>query len=655
MLLPSFAALGIYIAILVASILGIIFSGLFSQNVRTMVEQARSTVISANNSLNSISNIPNKALDNIGIITSAVDPLIQTAESLYTPITNITSTLSGTVDTLILVNSTTAPVIYGHIDSVRAGLRTLANNTGLTNVPNADTVIPDVQTNVINGINIGVSNLNSGVAQIVAANQTVANTISDVKRQVNDTVRSTIQTNVVSQVSSITNSVNGIMSQVSSVLPSTVVDDIFYYVYVVENVRISLVTVFFVWCGALYILAIVGILLKVPLFIEVTACCTCTTAWLFFLIAAVQIPLFMFANDACTTGPNTVLFIANDTGSSFFNGQSIAGLNLTLDITTAVKGIAACSGNQSFLTAALGNDYLTQLGITGLVTSATSQVTSQLGSFNISSMTSSARSFLNQANVTSIKTDYTSDVDTAYNTLDTAINELYNISNFNGFNLNNFTDTLTVMNNFTSQFGQYYTCDNYTLLDPNSNPYNQTTNTRDTAQGLKGAVGYQCQLYNTTMTKILSLNSTIYSVRAGLANLRTDFSTLTSQLAPVKNLPAIVLEQLDYLTNQVSSFINGISSSITDIIISKLTTYINAVVGDTLGCAFVGSLVSTANNTICNGMVNETILTAIFSLIIAVLMIVMFFVLVIVAKRVRYQSTKGTVTETDIPEVDLHH
>ncbi|EFC43787.1 predicted protein [Naegleria gruberi] len=652
MLIPAILTMIMYIVILVLGILGIIFSALFSVNVRTLVKETRSVISGVNGTINGVSSLGTSAESNIPILVNGFSSILTDAEQFATPINNMTNTVQSGINAMVFINSTTAPKIYADVENVRADLRILYNNSRLSGVPNPDTAIPNVQSQVEAGINTGVSYLEQGKTTIAGAKTTLDNTISTTRSTINSTVYDTVKGSVINTLNSVTSQISGINNMINQYAPSTTIDEAQTIIYSVENARISLVTIFFVWCAFLYIFALLGICCKKAILVEITSCCTCATAWLFFLVASLQIPIFILVNDLCKTAPGTVLYMSDDVGGPVL---ASTGFNITVNASVIIQRVANCSGDQNFITSALGNDYLTSLGLSSMLSSATGSIKGQLDSFNISSTVDSAKDLILQANITNIKTDYSADVFDAQTKLNTAIAQLSSIESYSGFSMKNVTNALDELNAYTTQYGYYYTLANITLLDPDSSPFNVTETSRNKTRDEKDQVLTLLQIYNETMTEVNAVNATLNSVKTGLSTLYNDFVLLSSEIAPVKALPTTLVDQLTSLANSVIAFVNGLKTSIDSLVISVLTSYINATLKDSLGCAYVGTYVSTINSTVCYGMTNQTFLTGLFSIMIGVAMIILFFILIILGKRIRYQARKGEDTGTDTVEMDMHH
>nr|CAG4710509.1 unnamed protein product [Naegleria fowleri] len=666
LLVPSILAIIGYISLLIVCILGLIFSGLFSQNIRVMVKETRSLIGNVNGTVSGVGTIGNAASDKIPVLVNGFTPLVDGAFKLLSPVDNMAQTVQNSINTLYQVNNTDAPVIYQHIDNVRADLKTLKNRTELQNVPDPNTAIPDVRSTVTSGINTGISALQQGEKIIVDARASLNNTIYSTKNTINSTVYNTINTTLVSSLSSFTSQISNVMEMVNTYLPESRVDDVTYYVYAAENARISLVTIFFVWCGFLYLFTLLGIVFKVPILVEVTSCCTCGTAWLFFLVAAFQIPIYILVNDLCTTAPSTVKYLGDSYGNSLIHGAT--GNFVTLpNVSVLIDRVATCTPGQSYLNAALGADFLGALGIDNMIGSATGSIAGALDSFNVTSLVDSAKSYIVSANLTSIKTDYTSDVISAQNQLNTSFSQLQDIQNFNGFSYANYTKAIDDVNAAVSPYGLYYTYQNITLLDCNAPPINQDSQAQQKCNTTKANALDQLTLYNTTLTEVLKLNATANHLRAGLQTLVNDFNSLSNTFAPIKSLPNTLVTQLDTLALNISNYVTDLKSRLNSTIKSALTDYINNVTATSLDCGYVGSYVSTTEKTVCYGMTNETLITGILSLIIGVIMIIMFVVLLILGKRLRYQTSKGLVDppmgaemvepsmQQGLPPMDLHH
>ncbi|KAG2388814.1 hypothetical protein C9374_000253 [Naegleria lovaniensis] len=667
LVIPSILVIIGYLSLLVVCVLGLIFSGLFSQNVRVMVKETRGLVTNVNGTIAGVGSLSTAASEKVPVLVNAFSTLADGAFKFLTPVDNMALSVQDSINTLYKVNNTDAPIIYQHIDEVRADLRTLKNRTELQNVPDPNTAIPDVQSTVTSGINTGVSALQQGKTTIDDARASLNNTIYSTKDTINSTVYNTINTTVVSTLSSFTSQISSVMGMVNSYLPETRVDDVTYYVYAIENARISLVTIFFVWCGFLYIFTLLGIVFKVPILVEVTSCCTCGTAWLFFVVAAIQIPIYILVNDLCSTAPTTVKYLGDSYGNSLIQ-QSAGGFVTLPNVSVIIDRVATCTPGNSYLNATLGSDYLGALGIDNMLGTATGSISGALDSFNVSSLINTAKGFIQSANVSSIKTDYTSDVNSAQSQLDTAYSQLQDIQNFNGFSFANYTKAIDDVNAAVSPYGLYYTYENITLLDCNASPINQDSQAQQKCNTTKSNALDQLTLYNTTLTEVLKLNATASHLRAGLQTLVNDFNSLSNTFIPIKSLPNTLTSQLDTLASDVSIYVNDLKNSLNATIKSALTNYINSVTATSLDCGYVGSYVSTTEKTVCYGMTNQTLITGILSLIIGVIMIVMFIILLILGKRLRYQTSKGvadppmgaemmepSMQQGGLPPMDLHH
>ncbi|KAL9657434.1 hypothetical protein ABK040_016703 [Willaertia magna] len=632
---PALIFLLLYIVILIFASLGIIFSVLFSSSLRTVVKESSDSISTLNTMLNKTNNLGQIVSNQVYGIINKLDPYIQEVNTFQQPLTNIQTSLQNGITTLDNFNSTTGQTINSHVNVIRSDLQIIRDNNDVQNAPDPNTIIPDINGQLANSINQGKTYLNQGIQQVTTIKTTLDNNVQTTKDQLNNTLKNNVVPNIETSLSGVTNFITTLQNDyLNPYFNQKSVDDGTYWAYVGENIRLALEITFFGFIFFLYLFTLIGICIKKAIPIECSYVCTFLFAWLFFIVAAFQIPLFIFVQNACHQGPTTAKTVANaalDGGNLNING-------IQVNVTNAIDNIFSCRGNGSLIQAILGEDYLKQFNIDTMISDITNQVNNQLQNFNISNTAGQVNNYVTQSNIQNVRTDYTSDVNNALESLHNTTKQFNDYSNFNGFNYTTYNGALNNLNNFASNYGYYYTYENVTLFDPNKSPYNQSTSTRDAATDLKTKVDQQIDLYNSTVQEVLSLNNTANRIESNLNNLKGDFVIANNDLAGVKSLPNSITNDVNSLVHSVNNFITNTVNSLQPTITGIVYDMVNAIGTEIAGCAFIGRYGSTLGDQVCNKMSYQTILTALVSLFIGITMMAMFMVLLVVGKKVRYQN-----------------
>ncbi|KAF0983719.1 hypothetical protein FDP41_007634 [Naegleria fowleri] len=626
LVIPTTILVLLYCGFIALAAVGIGFSAQGSANIRTTFTATLSFVSDANSTVMKVTTIGDTITSKLSTLPDKLDPLLNQATQVVSPLGTISSIISSTTTQLQTFNSTNIITMNARVASINSNLNTLRAN--FSGVPTTSD-IPDIYSLVTPAVNSGVSALQSANATIATAQSDVVKNIANIKQQINSTLSTQLTPAIGPALDGIKVQVNQIQSQIAPYLNQQVLKDASTYSSLAENIRIALSVIFFGWCCMIYVFAFLGVIFRKACCVQTTTVLAFLSTWVFFLFAIIQIPAYILITDTCTQGPKTLSLVGD---------QLIGQLNMTIkfqNVSSIMNSIATCGKNDSLLTAVLGKNYLTSLGIDSQLSSMTSTFQSQISSFDISSLTTTAKNSVKNANISSIKTDYSADIMSAKTKLANATSSLGSLDGFSGFNQTLYNVAIDNLNAFTySRTGKLYSYYNYTLFDPSTLPNPDNTQ----GQNLKDAVAYQNNTYTTAYNDVVKFNNSVNAINAGMNGLLSDFSAASSVMASLSTLSSSIITQIDLLATNVQTFIANFPNDAMTFILSVATDLVNSLTSDIAQCTFMSSFIQTMGTNVCQGINLQLLISGVVCLAIGLLMNVGCFTTLVLAKRVKYQS-----------------
>ncbi|KAG2393690.1 hypothetical protein C9374_007221 [Naegleria lovaniensis] len=627
LVIPTTILLLLFCGFIALAAVGIGFSAQGSANIRKTFTETLSFVNEANTTVMKVTTIGDTITAKLSALPDKLDPLLNKATEVVSPLGTISSIITSTTNQLQTFNSTNIVTMNARIAAINSNLNTLRAN--FSGVPTT-TDIPDINSLVVPAVNSGVSALKSANSTIATAQADVVKNIANIKQQINATLSTQLTPAIGPALDGIKVQVNQLQSQIAPYLNQQVLQDASTYSSLAENIRIALSVIFFGWACIIYVFAFLGVIFRKACCVQTTTVLAFISAWVFFLFAIVQIPAYILITDTCTQGPKTLSLVGD---------QLIGQFNMTIkfqNVSSIMNSIATCGKNDSLLTAVLGKNYLTSLGIDAQLSSMTSTFQSQISSFDISSLTATAKNSVQNANISTIKTDYSTDIMSAKTKLTNATSSLGSLDGFSGFNQTLYNVAIDNLNAFTfPRTGKLYSYYNYTLFDPSTLPNPENTQ----GQNLKDAVAYQNDTYTAAYNDVVKFNNSVNAVSAGMNGLLSDFSAASSVMSSLSTLTSSIITQIDLLASNIQTFIANFPSDAMSFILTVATELVDSLASDVAQCSFMSSFVQTLGTNVCQGINMQLLISGVVCLAIGLLLNVGCLATLVLAKRVKYQSS----------------
>ncbi|KAF0983718.1 hypothetical protein FDP41_007633 [Naegleria fowleri] len=627
LVIPTILVLLVYGGFLTLAGVGIGFSAQASSDVRTMITATLKFMTAANTTIMGIANIGDAITSKFSQVPDKLTPLLDQAIQQTAPLDTISSMIAQTHQQFSQFNSITVPDISLRISNINSNLTVLQSQfNGLPTLSEVPDISPAVQT--------CLSNLATANTTVANAKSTVISSIQSVKSIINSTLVDNLTPIVGPTFAGVKTQITSIQSQISPYLNDIIIGQATQYTSIAENVRIALSVVFFAWCCFIYVFVFLGLIFRKSCCIQTTSWLAFITAWVFYLFAVIQIPLYLIITDACVKGPTTLGMLGDG-----LLGQLNAGSGFKLqNVSLMIKGIASCSTNDSLVSVLLGNDYLKGLGIDSTLSGVTGSFANSISSMNISSYTSSVDSVIASANTGSIKTDHTSDLASVRSKLLGATTSLSSLDGFQGFNYSTYNQALTDFNTFTQQqTGRTYTYENFETFDPStlSSPYNTQ------GQNLKNALTTQKNKYASALADVTKFNNSVRAITNNLDGLQQDFSLASNGIVQsLTTLAQNVATQIQTMTSNIQTYINNFPNTSLTFIMNLASQLINDFAVEFVPCGFLGSFISTVDRSVCKGLNFQLVVTGAVCFAIGVLMHIGGFITIVLTKRIRYQGSK---------------
>nr|AFP49902.1 prominin-1 [Naegleria gruberi] len=629
---PAIVLAVLYCCFILLGIIGVIFSAQGSTHVRVMIDETLTFTSSVTGSLKNVGNLPAIITTQLNGLPDAIDPLLNKALNATAPLDTISTLVGNTITQLGTFNSSTIENINKEVVNIRSGIDTLRASPKLSGVP-ASSEIPDIKSTVSPSITSGLQAITSAKSSIDSGKDTIKTKISSVKSLINDTISSQFGPSLSSALGSIQQPIASIQSSVDTYLNNQTVNDAKTYSKLAENIRVSLSIVLFCWCGIIYIFVFIGIIFRKTWCVHITTTLAFITAWIFILLAGIQVPAFMLINEVCTNGPKTVGSIGDQALSSMLTGTGgIKFQNVSVMLTT----MSTCKDGQSLIDVVFGTDAFSALGINSMLVSVTDSFSTQASVFNISSVTESAKNSMTTSSIGSINVDYTSTLTDARAKLANGTSSLNNLSGFSGFNATDFDAALNALNAFTTaKISATYTYDNFETFDPSGLASNS-----DKVEGetLKNATRLQHNTQLAALAEIASYNQTLNIINANMDALIVDVASAKTLVSSFGTLTSNILSQIDLLTTNVQNFIATFPQETLNFVLNFAHALLKTIGAEVAGCTYMANYITATDGAVCKGISWELLITGITCFFIGILMHIGCVINVVIAKRIKYQA-----------------
>jgi len=630
---PSASLLLFFSLFVVLAIVGVLFSCLATYNIRALITQTGTTIKTVTETLDNIGNIGGVVSTELSNVVSDLAIFDKVAE-VTSPLNQISILVNRSISTLTTFKQSSVPAMVTKVNTVQSDLQTLSQNSKLApNVPSSSD-IPDIQNQLTPSLDSGISSLTSAKQSVDSGIDSIANSLSDIKQTINDTFENNVGPMINSSLDGIQTPIQGIKAMIQPYLNNKTIADGVFYATLGENIRISLGIIFYSWGAIFYLLAFVGLLFKVPCCIQCSTCIAYFSAWFFLIFAAFQVPIYMLINQSCTAGPTLLKTVGDD----LMTGINLGPIKL-LNASYVVDNIASCRTNESFVSALLGDNVFESLGL-----NVSNYMDFDLSNLDISSATSAKTSILS-ANIGGIQADFSPELISARDKLDTATVQFNTFDGFGGFNSTVFNASIDALNAFAGV--NTYTYDNYQTFSVSSYPAGQQAQ----AQSLYDAVDQQHQTYLNALSNITFYSNTLQHMRQNLNGLVADSATGGNVILSLNTTTGQIMDEIDTLTSNVEQLITDFPSLAVDSVTSSLSNVVNGVASKVVGCNFASVYITALDTNVCSGnsLGVQILITGICCFFSGVLMLLGIFVTVILHKRVKFQSMEKRVHPTMDP------
>jgi len=614
----------------VLSAVYIVFSILFTTNLRVLFKTVDTAYVGVNTTLSSAK----FSIENVG---GNIDQMASNIKDwIVPPVQNLCDDVAGISDPISLAVSILESIKKNQVSNIVNKTQELNNlfqeiNNMITfdkgNVGSVDTTQLD---DTSNNLNTKLADAITSLDDIVSQSSGAGSACKDGVKSATTFLATLSNSSMGAQISGITSGVvkqlDSISSMISGPAPQKYISDAVFYANIADAVRIGLELFIVVAPLFVYLLICAGTYFKSPMSIKFGTCLTCSMFWLLFIVASLQAGFWILTRDICTNVPERLEPIVNKVVNMTLKTDPLAGMGTT--IPEAITNVATCKEGANLITAVFGDitsllqqfdiakyanssiiDAIGQFDIKDSTTQVIDTINSQqssmsLGSlsFNISTFTGPYEDVKNKLNEVKLKAE--SDLDQAIQ------------------NVNDPSLTIETLNS---------TC-------YNSGSYSPTTDPCLTLLQLLDDFSQASLQYNRTRVAFKKCDGIVEDIAADI-----EFINLAAE-QNVVTLPDQLKMRVGNVASNFTTLVSTITTQAPTMIISEITKVLDSI-ADGLPCRFIRVVVNDVSDHFCDGMVKDSGIVSLFAILTGFCISINVILLFLLDKYVTYRL-KGVATNS---------